>query len=95
METISSSETLKATVNGLTVIAEVNNNKPDRNIIEANGGQVGNVNTGVYTEEGTRVAVFTLYQSNMLNVSFDSTSDRAAVLTAIETFINEATEVVK
>ncbi|MBD5180261.1 MAG: hypothetical protein HDT01_03060 [Bacteroidales bacterium] len=89
METISSSTTLRDVINGMAVQGTVHKdaNNPANSRVES--GQVT-------TEDGQYLASWWLNGDNSFGMSCQSqVADRAAVLTAIETFINEATEVAK
>ncbi|MDE6568753.1 MAG: hypothetical protein K2K70_13630 [Lachnospiraceae bacterium] len=89
MEKISSSETLRDVINGMAVQGTVHKdtNHPENSRIE---------NGQVMTEDGQYLASWWLNGDNSFGMNCQpQVTYREAVLTAIETFINEATEVAK
>lgn len=86
METISSSETLRDVINGMAVRGTVYKDlqNPSNSRIDS-----GSVNT----EDGQHLASWSLNGDNALNLNYSGqATDRAAVLTAIETFIDKVSK---
>lgn len=83
MEKISSSETLRDVINGMTVQGTVHKEGADNSRIE---------NGSIAAENGQWLANWAQGGDNSLSVNYGGhCSDRAAVLSAIESFIAEAT----